>query len=163
MSIRYVAGHDLKIWLPPGSAHLRIEIAGDRTILSAIVRRCFPTSEPERFLSLQDGAGQEVAVLRSLAELEPEAQSLVKAELERRYFTPKIRTIHTLKQDAGMWLFRVSTQRGDVTFYVRNWRDSAHEVAPGRLQIHSVDGQRFEIEDYGKLDERSQVLMEQLG
>ncbi len=61
-----------------------------------------------------------------------------------------------------MWRFSVSTGRGDAEFYVRNWRDSAHEVSPGRWLIHSVDGGRFEIPDIGTLDAKSQRLLDQL-
>jgi hypothetical protein len=86
----------------------------------------------------------------------------VNGELDRRYFTPRILRIDFLKQDAGMWKFNVETQRGLAEFYVRNWRDSAHETGGGRWQISSVDGQRYEIQSVEALDARSQALLEQL-
>ncbi|MFX4470318.1 DUF1854 domain-containing protein, partial [Acinetobacter baumannii] len=79
-------------------------------------------------------------------------------ELDRRYFTPHVSRIDALKQDAGMWRFDVQTQRGPAQFYVRNWRDNAHETAPGRWQIMSVDGARFEILNLEELDAKSQRL-----
>ena len=78
------------------------------------------------------------------------------------YFTPTILSIESLRQDGGMWLFKVETQRGPAEFYVRNWRDSSHEISHLRFQIVSVDGQRFEIRDLNALDERSQALLDQL-
>ena len=61
-----------------------------------------------------------------------------------------------------MWKFDVDTDRGSSDFYVRNWRDSAYELTRGRWQITSVDGGRYEIKNLDDLDERSQILIEQL-
>ncbi|HRK21093.1 MAG TPA: DUF1854 domain-containing protein, partial [Fimbriimonadaceae bacterium] len=76
--------------------------------------------------------------------------------------TPTIRAIDSLRQDGGMWLFKVQTQRGPAEFYVRNWRDSSAEISHNRFQIVSVDGQRFEIRDLNALDDRSQAALDQL-
>ena len=160
--LRYLSGAELRVWRPEGSSSLRVEVVGERTILAARFKRIFPLSDPKAFLSVQDGAGKEVGILQSADELDPAARELVQEELERRYFTPQISLIDELRQDAGMWRFTVQTQRGPTQFYVRNWRDSAHEVGSGRWQIHSVDGQRFEIPNVEKLDVRSQTLLEQL-
>ena len=70
--------------------------------------------------------------------------------------------IESLVQDAGMWHFKVQTQRGDAEIYVRNWRDSAYETGAGRWQILSVDGLRFTIPDINALDARSQDLLDQV-
>ncbi len=141
---------------------LRLEIEHDRCLLAAVVRRCFPLSRPTEFLSIQDGAGKEVGVLRSLDELDHECRKLVEQELDRRYFTPKILQLRSLKQEGGMWTFDVVTSRGAAQFYVRNWRDSSSEISPGRFVIQTVDGQRFEVPNFDALDTKSQVLIEQL-
>lgn len=160
--LRYINAKDVKVWRPEGSAHLRVEIVNDRTILSARIRRLFPLSEPETHLSIQDGEGKEVAILPSLDGMPPAMSALVMEELDRRYFTPAIERIDDLTSERGMWRFNVQTQRGVAEFWVRNWRDSSHEMAPGRWQIHSVDGQRYEILQLESLDARTQRLLEQL-
>lgn len=160
--IRFLDPHALKISKPESAARLRVEIDGDRCLIDAIVRRAFPMSQTETYFSIQDSAGEEIGMLRSLDELDNEARKLIEGELDRRYFTPKILQIKTLKQEGGMWTFEVSTSRGPCTFFVRNWRDSSHEASPGRFIIQSVDGQRFEVQDFEALDLRSQVLIEQL-
>ncbi|HEY0867813.1 MAG TPA: DUF1854 domain-containing protein, partial [Fimbriimonas sp.] len=60
------------------------------------------------------------------------------------------------------WRFKVRTQRGPAEFYVRNWRDSAHEIQPNRWHINSVDGGRFEIRNLESLDVDSRRLMDQI-
>lgn len=130
--------------------------------MSAVIRRVFPLSNPLTYLSIQDSGGKEIGVLRTVEGLDPETQGIFAEELDRRYFTPRVSRIDTLKQDAGMWRFIVQTQRGPAEFYVRNWRDNAHEITPGRWQILSVDGARFEIERVDSLDAKSQKLLDQL-
>jgi len=162
IAIRYVEPRDVRAWRPEGSTHLRVEIADDRTILSARVKRAFPTSRPDEYLSLQDGEGHEVAVLRQLSGLDSDSSRNLSEELERRYFTPVISSLSNLRQEAGMWRFAVDTQRGPTDFFVRNWRDSAHEVSPNRWLIQSVDGARFEIADVEKLDAKSRKFLDLL-
>lgn len=160
--LRYIEPSSIRATLPPGATHLRVEIEGDRTVLQAQIRRAFPLSEPSRYLEIQDGSGKEVGLLRTMDGLEQTSRELIEAQLDRRYFTPRIEAIERLKQDAGMWKFTVRTQRGPTEFFVRNWRDSAHEIAPNRWHIQSVDGGRFEIPDLEALDAVSRRLMDQL-
>jgi hypothetical protein len=145
-----------------GAAHLRTEIEDEMCIIETRLRRAFPFSASPQYLSVQDASGKEIGIVSDPSQLDRQSKELMESELDRRYFTPKITAIQSLKNEGGMWTFVVQTQRGNAEFYVRNWRDSAHEIAAGRIQIHSVDGQRFEIASYDALDAKSKTLMEQL-
>ncbi len=160
--IRYVEGRALRATRPEGAIHIRLEVEDAFCIPSARVRRAFPLSKPDGFLSLQGADGKEIAMVRSLDEVDSASRALLEEELDRRYFTPRISQIVGLRQDAGMWRFDVQTQRGPVEFFVRNWRDSAVEIATNRWQIMSVDGGRFEIANLAALDAGSLRLLDQL-
>jgi len=161
-TVNYLTVAQVRVIAAPGLAYPHIEIRGDRCILGAQFKRVFPLSNPDAFISIQDQSDHEVGVLESLEGMARDQREIVMQELDRRYFTPIVERIDELKQDAGMWKFVVQTQRGPAEFYVRNWRDSAHEATRGRWQILSVDGLRFEIRQVENLDERSQILLEQL-
>lgn len=161
-TLRYFEPNEVRVWRAEGAVHLRVEVVGERTVLSARIRRTFPLSEPTRYLSIQDGAGKEVGILRDAEGLDAASREEVEAHLDRRYFTPQILRIDTLRQEAGMWRFAVETQRGPSEFFVRNWRDNANEISPNRWHIHSVDGGRFEIPNLEALDGPSRRLMDQL-
>lgn len=161
-TVSYLSADQVRVFAVPGAVHPRIEIVGDRCLVAAQFRRAFPLSHPDKFISIQDLADREVGVLESLDGMAADQKDLILQELDRRYFTPVVKKIDDLKQDAGMWKFAVQTQRGATEFYVRNWRDSAHEASPGRWQIQSVDGLRFEIRRVEELDGHSQNLLEQL-
>ena len=160
--IRYLEPNEVRAFKLEGAAHLRVEIVGEQTIIAARIKRSFPMSKPIEYLSIQTGDNKEVGILRTLDGLDPDSRALIEQELDRRYFTPQIRCIDGLKLEAGMWKFSVQTQRGPTDFYVRNWRDNAHELTVGRWQIQSVDGARFEIIDLEALDRTSRKFMDQL-
>jgi len=159
--LRYVAGPSVQVRSAPDGSHLRVFLE-DLCVLAAKFKRAFPLSVPSDYLSVQSSDGEEVAILTGLDGLDEESRRLVEHSLDLRYYTPAISLIETLRLEAGMWHFEVQTQRGRTEFYVRNWRDNAQEIAPGRWQIFSVDGARYEIKDLEKLDLASRKLMDQL-
>ena len=159
---RYFEPAELRASRPQDAVRPRVAIGEESVILAAQIKRVFPLSNPNEFLSIQDGAGKELGILRTVEGLEPGTRQIFSEELDRRYFTPKIEGIEYLKMEAGMWHFKVRTQRGPTEFFVRNWRDSAFEIAPNRWQIHSVDGGRFDIPNLEALDAQSRKLMLQL-
>ncbi len=144
-----------------GSTELDARIGGE-WIEGVRLHRCFPLSDPARYVSVLDKEGDERAVLDDLGGLDESSRRLADRELDRRYFTPDIERITLLKPEAGMWHFVVETGRGVSDFYVRNWRDSAFELKPGRWQITSVDGGRYEIPNLERLDPASLRLLDQL-
>jgi hypothetical protein len=159
--VRYVDANTIRLERRAGSVHLRAHL-DDLCVLNAKLKSGFPLSSPSRLTSLLDGAGDEVAILRNPVDLDSNSKKLLEEELDRRYFTPRLNTLLRVKFEAGMWHFVADSQRGEVDFFVRNWRDNAQEIAPGRWQINSVDGARYEIPNLEALDAESRKLMDQL-
>jgi hypothetical protein len=160
--LRFLDPSGIRVTAVPGSSVLRIQIEDQCTVLCGKVRRAFPSSNPGAYYSVQDSEGKELGLLESLEGLDAASREAVLLHLDRRYFTPKIQEVLNLRQDGGMWHFSVRTHRGAAKFYVRNWRDSCHEVRPGQWILFSVDGQRYEIPHWESLSERSRALLEQL-
>ncbi len=160
--VRYLEPSQIRAFRHEGSVHPRIEVVDEFVVLSAVVKRVFPQSHPRKYISILESKGKEIGILKTLDGVDEHSRGVIDEELDRRYFTPRILRIDSLKSEAGMWRFNVATQRGDTEFFVRNWRDNAHETSPGRWQIFSVDGARFEILAIDELNERSQRLLDQL-
>ena len=157
----YLGAKDVKVFSSQG-VRPHVEIAGRLCVLGARFRRCFPLTNANTFVGVFDADGKEVGLLKDLSEMDSESRSIIEAELDSFYFTPALLKIRSLKLEASMWKWGVETQRGPATFYLRGVRDSVHEVAPGRWQVYSVDGQRYEIKNIDELDTRSQNLFESL-
>jgi len=159
--LTYLVPSEVELRRRKESLFLDVKIGGEWVENVRLVR-AFPLSHTAVFISIRDEENKEYGIIEQLDALDVQSRDLAHEELDRRYFTPAITRIKSLKNDASMWWFDVETTRGPSDFYVRNWRDNAHELTPGRWQITSVDGGRYEILNLDELDERSQVLIEQL-
>jgi len=161
--LRYLEENTVRIRLAlPDSVRATCEVGEEGRFENVEVVRSFPLTIPDQYITLIAADGAEIGIVRDPTLLDEESRAAVDSLLARRYFTPEIQRIERLTQEASLWRWRVMTNRGEVTFYLRGVRDSIHEVAPGRWQIFSVDGQRYEIRDLGALDARSRALFEGL-
>ena len=118
------------------------------------LRRLFPFEELWCDISVLTGSSEEIGVIRDVALFEKE-QDLLKAELERIYFTPKIKKILAMKEKYGFSNWDVETDIGRISFSVRDTFRSVHTFANGRVIITDVDGTRYKITDAKLLDKAS--------
>ncbi|MCX7935279.1 MAG: DUF1854 domain-containing protein, partial [Planctomycetota bacterium] len=106
-----------------------------------------------------DGSDKEVGMLRRLEDLDAESRAAVAAELARRYFLPVIRRIVKCRERFESVEWEVETDRGLTRFATRLSRQEALQPTPGRYILVDVDGNRYDIPDYRRLDGRSQALL----
>lgn len=114
--------------------------------------RAFPLSAADAYVSLRDPDGGEIGMIESLDDLAPEQAALLRGELDRRYFTPRIERIRELKEEFGYSYWTVDTDAGRRRFTVQSGKNNVTAVGAGRLLIVDVDGNRFEVADYTGLD-----------
>ncbi|MDE0447368.1 MAG: DUF1854 domain-containing protein [Spirochaetaceae bacterium] len=114
--------------------------------------RTFPLSAADHYLSLRAPDGNEIGMLESLADLRSDQAALLRHELERRYFTPVIERIRSLKEEFGYSYWLVDTDAGQRRFTVQSGKNNVTAVSDTRLLIVDVDGNRFFVDDYRSLD-----------
>lgn len=142
---------------------LMLTIENDRTYLKVRPVRAFPLTDLDNFIGLMDAiTGHEIGMIRSLRDLDGPTRQLIEAELDKRYFIPKITKINEAKKEFGSIYWDVETDRGRRKFIMRNIRESIHEVEPGRYLIIDIDGNRFEIPQLSNLSSRSQAIWEKI-
>ena len=159
---RFLDPSKVRVRLPADNAGAVVQVEGEDAVPNVQFRKLLPLSDPGTYVAIQDADKKEVGILKTLDGMDAESKGVVERMLDRQYFTPKVLTIKSLKPEGGMWHFIVETSRGPADYYVRNWRDSAHEISANRWLVHSVDGQRFEIPRVDDLDANSQNLMDQV-
>lgn len=118
------------------------------------LRRLFPFEELWNDITVMNPAGDEIGVIASVS-LFKDDEALLKNELERVYFTPKITKIYTMKDKYGFSSWDVETDIGRITFSVKDTFRSIVSLGNGRAIITDVDGGRYEIVDAKKLDKSS--------
>lgn len=118
------------------------------------LRRLFPFEELWRDISVLTQGNEEIGVIRDIS-LFGEGEAILRNELLRVYFTPKITKILSMKEKYGFSNWDVETDIGKITFSVRDTFRSVHSFESGRVIITDVDGSRYEIVDANKLDKKS--------
>jgi hypothetical protein len=140
---------ELVVELPDGTVHTDVALA-----------RAFPLTLPDQFIILLDKDDkEEFGVIEELKQLKKGDRKILEEELEKCYFIPKIQKIHSLTGHFGVTQWDVETDRGPAQFDLR----SRYDIVPlegGRVIIKDVDGNRYEIVNYHRLDEKSIVLIE---
>ena len=124
------------------------------------LRRAFPAAEPYRYISVAGKDEREVGMIPDINEF-PEAQrKLLKKELDRLYFMPKILRVDDVKDRFGRTTFHVKTDIGPLCFTVQDVYRNLFRLPDGRLILTDIDGNRFEIEDVTALDKKSYKKIE---
>ncbi len=126
-----------------------------------IVLRSFPITNPDEFLSVREpdtkkrGRGKEIGMIRRITDFDEASRLLISEELNRRYFTPEISKINSVKDKFGYLYFDVATDAGNVTFVLNNPFSNIRSLEDGRILMSDVDGNIFRIPDPKKLDSAS--------
>ena len=123
--------------------------------------RAFPITEPEEFISIKEpdsrekGKGAEIGLIRKMSDFDTETQALLREELDRRYFTPIIKRLTGVKEKFGYYYWDAETSAGKVSFVMTNVSSNIRTLEDGRVFIHDIDGNCFQIPDPSKLDKAS--------
>ena len=140
---------DLNLELENGS------VPGPVTVL-----RAFAITAEDDFVVLKDGDGEELGAIQKVADLDPASRKVLEDELERVYFRPRITRIKAIVVTFRIPKWEVETDRGGRVFEIGSMRSDFRPLEAGRILIHDVDGNRYEIPDYRKLDPFSRALVE---
>jgi hypothetical protein len=146
---------------PSGAARLMID-GHDKCYLKFMVVCAFPLSSPDTAIGFLDGHWNDVGTIRGTRGLDAESRTIVQEELQRRYFRPRISKVIRFSHEFELSYVEVETDRGKRDFTLRGHRENIQEIEPGRYLIEDVDGNRFEIENFRKLDPKSQEYLSQV-
>ncbi len=124
------------------------------------LHRVFPFDMEREFISVQTKDNEELGMIRSLDCFSDAEQELLSAELERKYFTPKIKKIKSLKEHRGFSYWQVETDLGDMDISLQDTYRSLNRIGEGRVIVTDIAGNRYEIEDISDLDRRSRRKLE---
>jgi len=123
-----------------------------------VVRRCFPWSEPGRYLSLRDEDDREFALVRDPAELDADSQAALGAALVAAGFVFAVTRVLAIDEEVELRHWRVETRQGPRSFQTR-LDDWPRAVPRGGLLIRDVAGDLYHIADPAGLDRRSRDLL----
>jgi len=142
------------------SGRLRLTIEGKRSYTDVKVVRAFPFSDRDHFIAFLDGRDRVIALVTDPQDMTPESRDAALKALERRYFIPTIQHVLSLKEEFGAVYLDVETDRGRRQLVAKGLRDAIVDLGAGELLITDVDGNRYRIDDWRRLDLRSRRFLE---
>jgi len=157
---QHVAGHIARI-VRNQNGQLVVHVTGrEEPIVDARVSRCFPWSLPECHVSIHDKHGKEIALLKTLDELDTDSRKVVQEEIRDKIFNPKITRIINHSREFDITSITAETDRGQVTFQIRA-RDDIRILSPTRALFRDADGNTYEVADLTVLDQATRKWLEQ--
>lgn len=135
-------------------------VIGGQEYARVRVLESFPLSSAHCFVALRSQDGEEIGMLEDAASLDRDSRRVLEAELDKSYFIPKIIRIRCIDEDLGVPKWDVETDRGPRAFELGT-RQDAHSQGRGRVLIKDIDGNRYEIPNWYKLDGQSRALLEE--
>lgn len=124
------------------------------------LHRVFPLDLTEEFISVQSKDNEEIGIIRRLSDFDDDTIDILRKELERKYFTPKIKRIITLRERRGFSYWKVETDIGEMELSLRDTYRSITKVGSDRAFVTDISGNRCEIESVSALDKKSQKKLE---
>lgn len=119
------------------------------------LHRAFPFEEPYRYLSVQDEFGNEIGMISDISDFDEKTRENFKVHLEKRYFSPKIIKIFSVKERFGYSYWNVECDCGKKDIVIRDPYRSIVKMNEDRLYITDSDGTRYEIESLSSLEKKS--------
>jgi hypothetical protein len=142
------------------AGQLVVQLEGrDGPVVDARVARCFPWTLPDAYIAIRDKEGRELALLRTLDELDEQSQTVVREELADKIFNPKIHRITDHRNEFDVISITATTDRGEVTFQIRS-RDDVRLLSDRRALFRDADGNTYELSDLNALDPASRKWLQ---
>ena len=141
---------DLSVRMPDGLVHCPV-----------VPARSFPLTDANRYIAIQtdDRERKEICLIEDIKQLSNDNQGILEDALDKIYLMPIISRLRSIKRRFGVTEWDVETNRGPVTFDLSS-RSAITQFEEGRLLIKDIDGNRYEIPNYLKLDSKSITLVE---
>lgn len=111
------------------------------------IYRTFPISMEEQYLSVRDADLKELGIIKDLKEFSEVQAQLVRKELARRYFTPKITKVIDAKQEFGNFFWHVETTAGERKFSMRDLANNIIHTKDRGIILIDLDGSRYALEN----------------
>ncbi|MBR3954144.1 MAG: DUF1854 domain-containing protein [Clostridia bacterium] len=119
----------------------------------------FPISGRNKYIVLLDSEGEQIAVVRDMDQLLPESKQAIEDCLREYYMMPRIKRFIEMSEKFKIWMWTCETDRGIITFEIRNHITAVKPLYDGRILIKDANDNRYEIPDIKQLDKKSYKML----
>ena len=134
---------------------------GHDDVADVRVRRAFPLTRADRFVSLRGPDGKELLLIDDLAGVPAGVRATIESAVVAATFVPRITRVESVDVRFGHQQWSVQTDRGPASFRVQE-KEDIRFLDGGRFRIKDADGTVYELGSLAELDDASRRAVEPL-
>ncbi|HEU5219338.1 MAG TPA: DUF1854 domain-containing protein [Gemmatimonadales bacterium] len=154
------------VYMPPEVLPPVLELGADGRLRAGtpestrpvVVRRCFPWSEPGKYISLRDENEEEVALVKDPADLTSESQLALGLAMAEAGFVFEVTRVIEVEEEVEIRHWKVDTRQGLRSFQTR-LDDWPRALPGGGFLIRDVAGDLYRLPQADRMDKVSQELL----
>ncbi len=133
-----------------------VEEDDNKTYDRVFLHRAFPHELLWEYISVLGEESREIGLIYNIADFDDETVQLLKTEIERKYYSPVVEQIESVKERYGFSYWKIKAKDGRIlTFTMQDtFRNIVHTGDDSALLI-DVDGNRYTIQSISALDRKS--------
>ncbi len=156
--ILFIEGPEVKLTVNDG-IFLDVDFATGEHFEMLEPHCLFPISGRTKYIVLLDSEGEQIAVVRDIDQLLDESKQAMEDCLREYYMMPRIKRFIEMSEKFKIWMWTCETDRGIITFEIRNHITAVKPLYDGRILIKDGNDNRYEIPDIKKLDKKSYKML----
>lgn len=122
--------------------------------------RTYPFSLVSEYICVHDLEDAEIGIIKNLNSLDDTSRINCEKELENRYYCPTVTNVKSIKERMGHFYFETIIDGKEKKFTVRDITRNLRYASENTLLIFDVDGNRYVIPEFEKIEEKSKRLLE---
>lgn len=120
------------------------------------LHRAFPHDMLWEYISVLEEESQEVGIIYNIEDFDADTVKILKTELERKYYSPTIVKINSLKERYGFSYWKVETEdKREISITMKDTFGNIIHTSDDSITLVDVDGNRFHIDSISNLDRKS--------
>ena len=120
------------------------------------LHRAFPFELGYEFISVLDDEKNEIGIIYNVADFGVESSELIKKEIEKKYYSPTITEIKSLKERYGFSYWKVTLDDGrEQSFTMQDTYKNILHTSEDSIILVDVDSNRYTIKSISALSSKS--------
>jgi len=122
--------------------------------------KAYPYSLDDEYICVHDLDDNEIGIIRDLKKLNKSSYENAVKELKNRYYCPTVSAVKSIKERMGHFYFETVIDGKSKSFTVRDLTRNIRFSGENTLLIFDVDGNRYVVPEYEKIEQKSKRLLE---
>lgn len=122
---------------------VKVECENGEVLTDLEPRRLFPITNLNSYITLLDEKEKEIALIKEMKDLNEESAKAVNDCFEDFYMIPRITQVLEVNDRFGVLKWRVMTDRGEISFSIRNRHSDIKVLGKKRLFIRDSNDNRY--------------------